>query len=398
MPYVNKVSKNMFRRLKPNGHFAKFPKRYLVINVDELFQSNVYKLHLLEEGPSTTSELVKDKALEYYEQMDEIRKLENSIAQLYREKRIRGFCHLYVGQEAVAVGINSVMRPQDTIITSYRCHGWAALKCDSLVEIIAELIGNKSGASRGKGGSMHIYGKQFYGGNGIVGSHVPLGVGIGFKHYYLNDDAISVTIYGDGAANQGQVFESFNIAKLHNLPVIFVVENNQYGLGTACSRSSAMDEYYRQSTYIPGVRANGMNILSVIEATKFCFKHILDGKGPIILEMMTYRYFGHSMSDPGTSYRDKNEVKEVRDKMDCIQLLKKIILESNLATEEELKAVESKIKEKVAKATAEALNGQPPPLEELTADTYAQWPDKIRMPRMLEWVPYKTIANYNTSK
>ncbi|ENN81763.1 hypothetical protein D910_06394 [Dendroctonus ponderosae] len=377
---------------------SQFQARTLVINVDQMFDSKVYKLHLLEDGPSHTSELTKGDALRFYQQMDEIRKVENSIAQLYREKKIRGFCHLYVGQEAVAVGINSIMKPEDTVITSYRCHGWAVLKCESVASVIAELIGNKSGASRGKGGSMHIYGPQFFGGNGIVGSHVPLGVGIGLKHRYLDNKAISVTLYGDGAANQGQVFEAFNLAKLLNIPVLFVVENNQYGLGTACSRSSANNEYYRQSSFLPGIRASGMDILSVIEAAKYCFKHIQDGKGPIILEMMTYRYFGHSMSDPGTSYRDRSEIQEVREKKDCIHHLKQLILDSNLAKEDEIKAIENENKEKVAKATEEAIKGSPPSLEELTADHYAVWSEKVRIPRMLEWVPYKTIAHNKPPK
>ncbi|XP_050312163.1 probable pyruvate dehydrogenase E1 component subunit alpha, mitochondrial [Anthonomus grandis grandis] len=370
-------------------------RRSLVLNVDQLYDESVYKLHLLDQGPSHTSELSKSVALTCFERMDLVRKVENTLAQLYREKKIRGFCHLYVGQEAVAVGIFQIMRPQDTIITSYRCHGWAVLKGGSVASVFAELLGHVTGLSRGKGGSMHLYAPRFFGGNGIVGSHVPLGVGIGFKHHYLKEDAICVTLFGDGAANQGQVFEAFNLAKLQDARILFVVENNIYGMGTSTMRSSANTELYRQCAYLPGIRASGMDILSIMECTKFCFDHIKAGKGPIVLELMTYRYFGHSMSDPGTSYRDREEIQTVREKKDCIAHIKKLILDSKLASDAELKEIETKNKEFVAKELEAASKGTDPPLEELVADVYSNYPDRMRIPPMLTWMPYKTIAHYD---
>ncbi|KAF7286067.1 pyruvate dehydrogenase E1 component subunit alpha, mitochondrial-like [Rhynchophorus ferrugineus] len=388
---------NLFKKLAAITPTV-IPKRLLTLNIDQAFDNKVYRLHLLEHGPPTTSELEKERGLKLFQEMDLVRRVENALAGLYREKKIRGFCHLVVGQEAVCVGVHSVMRPQDTIITSYRCHGWAVLKCMDRVGIIAELLGHRSGVARGKGGSMHIYGPQFFGGNGIVGAHVPLGVGISMKHKYTNSDAISVVLYGDGAANQGQVFESFNMAKLFKLPVLFIVENNYYGLGTASDRSSANPEYYRASSFLPGVRCSGMDILTVIETTKFGFQHILDGKGPIILEMMTYRYFGHSMSDPGTSYRDRNEISQVREKKDCLQHMKHLLMDSKLATEEEIKAIEGKNKELTTRDTEMALKGTETPVEELTADCYKFYPDKMRLPKMLTWVPHKNFGKYDSAK
>ncbi|XP_030747102.1 pyruvate dehydrogenase E1 component subunit alpha, mitochondrial-like [Sitophilus oryzae] len=379
-----------------NKGYSTVLKRCLTLNVDTAFDNKVYRLHQIETGPSITSELEKAEALKLFKQMDMVRRTENALAGLYREKKIRGFCHLVVGQEAVCVGINSIMRPQDTIITSYRCHGWAVLRCESISGVIAELLGFQSGAARGKGGSMHIYGPQFFGGNGIVGAHVPLGVGIGLKHKYTNDGAVSVVLYGDGAANQGQVFEAFNIAKLLMLPVLFIVENNYYGLGTASHRSSANPEYYRTCSFLPGIRCSGMDILTVRESTRYGFKHILDGKGPIIVEMMTYRYFGHSMSDPGTSYRDRDEISSVRERKDAIQHMKNMLVESKLATPEEIKAIETENKKLVTAETEKAFKDKETPVEELTADCYKSFPFPMRVPKMHTWIPHKNIGKYGS--
>ena len=208
-----------------------------------------------------------------------------------------------LGQEAVCVGITAGIRGQDTVITSYRAHGFAHMMGVSVLGVLAELTGRKSGCVRGKGGSMHMYAPNFYGGNGIVGAQVPLGAGLAFAHKYKGDGGVSFALYGDGAAQQGQVFESYNIAKLWDLPVVFICENNHYGMGTSQERSSASQSFFTKGDYIPGILVDGMDIISVREATKFAIDYCGSGKGPLVYEIATYRYHGHSMSDPGTSYR-----------------------------------------------------------------------------------------------
>ena len=188
---------------------------------------------------------------------------------LYTRVKIRGFCHLSVGQEAIAVGIENAITPTDTVITSYRCHGFAFMRGASVKSVLAELMGRRSGIANGKGGSMHMFTNGFYGGNGIVGAQVPLGAGLAFSHKYKNDKAVTFDLYGDGASNQGQVFEAYNMAKLWNLPVIFACENNKYGMGTSAARSSAMTEYYKRGQYIPGLKINGMDVLATYQASKF---------------------------------------------------------------------------------------------------------------------------------
>ena len=212
---------------------------------------------------------------------------------LYKAKKIRGFCHLSVGQEAIAVGIENAITPTDTVITSYRCHGFAHMRGASVKSILAELMGRRSGIAHGKGGSMHMFTNGFYGGNGIVGAQVPLGAGLAFSHKYRGDKDVCFDLYGDGASNQGQVFESFNMAKLWNLPVIFCCENNKYGMGTAAARSSAMTEYYKRGQYIPGLKINGMDVLACYQASKFAKDWASQGNGPLVLEYETYRYGGH---------------------------------------------------------------------------------------------------------
>lgn len=282
----------------------------------------------------------KGNLLQMFKDMTTIRRMEMACDALYKAKKIWGFCHLSVGQEAVAVGIESAVTKQDTVITSYRCHGFTHMRGSPVKDILAELMGKRSGVSYGKGGSMHMYTTGFYGGNGIVGAQVPLGAGLAFAHQYKNEDNCTFALYGDGAANQGQVFESFNMAKLFNLPVIFCCENNRYGMGTSASRASASTDYSKRAGYIPGLKVNGMDILAVYQASKFAKDWCLSGNGPLVLEYETYRYGGHSISDPGTTYRTREEIQHMRSKNDPIAGLKMQMLQLGLANEEELKAYE----------------------------------------------------------
>lgn len=263
-----------------------------------------------------------------------------------------------VGQEAIAVGIENAITPTDTVITSYRCHGFAFMRGASVKSVLAELMGRRSGIANGKGGSMHMFTNGFYGGNGIVGAQVPLGAGLAFSHKYKNDKAVTFDLYGDGASNQGQVFEAYNMAKLWNLPVIFACENNKYGMGTSAARSSAMTEYYKRGQYIPGLKINGMDVLATYQASKFAKDWASQGNGPLVLEYETYRYGGHSMSDPGTTYRTREEVQHMRSRNDPIAGLKAVLLEKEIASEDEIKsydkAARKYVDEQVAAAEADA--------------------------------------------
>jgi pyruvate dehydrogenase E1 component alpha subunit len=243
----------------------------------------------------------------------------------------------------------------DSVITAYRAHGWTYVMGVSLLGVLAELTGRKSGCANGKGGSMHMYGKNFYGGNGIVGAQVPLGGGIALKHKYANEPFVSISLYGDGAANQGQVFETYNMAKLWNLPAIFVCENNGYAMGTSVNRGSADTDFYKRGDYVPGIRVDGMDVLGVKEATRFSREYALKN-GPIVLEMVTYRYSGHSMSDPGTSYRKREEVQEVRAKRDPITTFSKRLLDHKIATPEELKEIDDTVRAEMSVVERQALS------------------------------------------
>ncbi|XP_063695732.1 probable pyruvate dehydrogenase E1 component subunit alpha, mitochondrial [Culicoides brevitarsis] len=300
-----------------------------------------------------------------------IRRLEDASSVLYREKVIRGFCHLYTGQEACAVGMKAALRDIDSVITAYRCHGWTYVMGVSLHGILAELTGRQTGCARGKGGSMHMYSKNFYGGNGIVGAQVPLGVGISFAQKYLGTGGVCLASYGDGAANQGQIFEVYNMAKLWKTPTIFVCENNEYGMGTSTKRAAANTDYYTRGDFVPGIMVNGMDVLAVREATKFAINFVLKN-GPILVESKTYRYTGHSMSDPGTSYRTREEVQEVRKTRDPIISFREKILAANLVTNEEIKEIENKIKDEITEASKKSRTDEEVPIEELTTDIYSK--------------------------
>lgn len=334
-----------------------------------------YKLHNLDSGPSRDVTITREDALKYFKDMVTIRRIETASANLYKEKIIRGFCHLYSGQEACCVGMEAALKEGDAVISAYRTHGWTYTRGVSAVGVLAELTGRKSGCASGKGGSMHMYAKNFYGGNGIVGAQCPLGAGIAFAGMYKKNDNVCLTLYGDGAANQGQLFEAYNIAKLWNIPCIFICENNGYGMGTAVERASASTEYYTRGDYIPGLWVDGMDVLGVREATKFATEYVRSGKGPLVMEMATYRYHGHSMSDPGTSYRTREEIAEVRATRDPIGLFRERLTSSKLATGEELKKLENDIRKEVEAAVQKSKTDPEPPLEELYTDVYTDEPN-----------------------
>jgi pyruvate dehydrogenase E1 component alpha subunit len=311
---------------------------------------------------------------EFYRQMVLIRRFEERAGQMYGLGLIGGFCHLYIGQEAVVVGLQSALKPGDTVITGYRDHGHMLACGIGPRETMAELTGRSGGISRGKGGSMHMFSVEhgFYGGHGIVGAQVPLGVGLAFSHKYKDTDNVCLTYFGDGAANQGQVYEALNMAELWSLPVIYVIENNQYAMGTSINRASAEAQLFRrgESFRTPGMQVDGMDVLAVRAAAEAALKWVRSGEGPIILEMMTYRYRGHSMSDPA-KYRSKEEVEAMRENRDCIEHVRKLLLDSGKVSEDDLKAIDKTIRAEVADA-AEFAQISPEP------DPSQLWTDVLR--------------------
>ena len=317
-------------------------------------------------APASSEEL-----LDYYHQMLMIRRFEEKAGQLYGMGLIGGFCHLYIGQEAVVVGMQAAAKKGDSVITSYRDHGHMLACGMDPKGVMAELTGREGGYSRGKGGSMHMFSaeKKFYGGHGIVGGQVPLGTGLAFAHKYRGDNGVCMAYFGDGAINQGQVYESFNMAQLWSLPVIFVVENNRYGMGTSIERASATTELYQRGSAhgIPGVQVDGMDVMAVRDAAEKALKHCRTGKGPYILEMKTYRYRGHSMSDPA-KYRSKEEVSKVRKESDPIDNLREVLLKHKMTTEEALKGIDREIKAVVTEAATFAQESPEPDPGELYTD------------------------------
>ena len=321
---------------------------------------------------------IKDHAAEdligYYKDMLQIRRFEEKAGQMYGMGLIGGFCHLYIGQEAVVVGMQAAITDTDTVITSYRDHGHMLACGMDANGVMAELTGRRGGYSKGKGGSMHMFSheKKFYGGHGIVGAQVPLGTGLAFAHQYVGDGGVCLTYLGDGAVNQGQVYESFNMAALWTLPVVYVIENNRYGMGTSVDRASARTDLYQrgQAYGIPGQQVDGMSILAVKAAGEKAVAHARSGKGPYILEAMTYRYRGHSMSDPA-KYRSKEEVQKVRQEYDPIDQLRTAMLEAEVVDEAQLKAIDREIKDEVSKAAEFAQNSPEPDPSELYTDVYA---------------------------
>lgn len=316
-------------------------------------------------------EVSEQELLDMYKTMVSIRRLETASDGLYKAKLIRGFCHLSNGQEAVATGIESIAHREDAIITAYRCHGFALTRGLSHAQILAELMGRELGSSKGKGGSMHIFADGFFGGNGIVGAQVPLGAGLAFAHKYKKNNKATFALYGDGASNQGQVFEAYNMAKLWNLPCVFVCENNKYGMGTSAHRSSASTQYYTRGDYIPGIRVNGMDVLAVRQGTAYARGWTEDGHGPIIMEAVTYRYGGHSMSDPGTTYRTRDEVSHMRSTNDPIIGFKSKLLAQKIFDEDVFRAIDKEVRSEVEAAIEEAKKSPEPNPNTLFRDVYA---------------------------
>jgi pyruvate dehydrogenase E1 component alpha subunit len=313
----------------------------------------------------------KDEILKYYRDMLLIRRFEEKAGQLYGMGKIAGFCHLYIGQEAVVTGVQACLKDGDQVITGYRDHGHMLACGLDPKGVMAELTGRSGGLSKGKGGSMHMFSKEknFYGGHGIVGAQVPIGTGLGFANKYRGTDSVSVAYFGDGASNQGQVYESFNMASLWDLPVVYVIENNMYAMGTSVDRASAETELFKRgiSFEIEGEEVDGMDVLAVREAGERAVKYARSGKGPYILEMKTYRYRGHSMSDPA-KYRKREEVDDVRSHHDPIDGLKKHILEAGHADEAALKKIDNEIKAIVKEAADFSLESPEPDPSELWTD------------------------------
>ena len=321
------------------------------------------------------SNVSSEELKQHYHDMLLIRRFEEKAGQLYGMGLIGGFCHLYIGQEAVVVGLEAAAEQGDKRITSYRDHGHM-LACGMNPDgVMAELTGRIGGYSKGKGGSMHMFSKEkhFYGGHGIVAAQVPIGAGLAFSDKYNGTDRVTFAYFGDGAANQGQVYETFNMAARWKLPVIFVIENNQYAMGTAQKRStSSPDIFTRGEAFgIAGQAVDGMNVLEVKAAGELAVKHCRAGKGPFILEVKTYRYRGHSMSDPA-KYRTREEVQKMREERDPIEYVRSLLLTGKHATEEDLKTIDKGIKKVVNASTDFAKESPEPDLSELWTDIYAQ--------------------------
>lgn len=303
-----------------------------------------------------------------------IRRFEEKAAQLYGQGLIGGFCHLYIGQEAVAVGLQLAQREIDTVVASYRDHGQMLAMGMDPNAVMAELTGRAGGCSKGKGGSMHMFSreKKFYGGHGIVGAQVPIGTGLAYAHKYKGDGGVCVTYLGDGAVNQGQVYESFNMAALWKLPVVYIIENNQYAMGTSKNRHTVGDLYRRGEPYgISGRQVDGMDVEAVYTASCEALDYARSGKGPVILEMDTYRYRGHGMSDPG-KYRTKEEVESYKNNRDPIDTLRARLLKEGYATEEALKKIEGEVKKIVADAAVFAQESPEPDPSELYTDVLVE--------------------------
>ncbi len=319
--------------------------------------------------------MTQDELLKYYRDMLLIRRFEERAGQLYGMGLIGGFCHLYIGQEAIAVGVQAIKEAGDQVITGYRDHGHMLACGMDPREVMAELTGRAGGSSKGKGGSMHMFSTEadFYGGHGIVGAQVALGTGLALANHYRDNKKVSFTYFGDGAANQGQVYESFNMAQLWSLPVVYVIENNQYAMGTSIERSSSETHLYKRgaSFRIPGEEVDGMDVLAVKAAAGKAAAHARSGKGPYILEMKTYRYRGHSMSDPA-KYRTRDEVDEVRKTRDPIDHLQERLAKEGWADEAALKAIDAEVKRIVADAAEFARTSPEPDSSELYTDVYLE--------------------------
>jgi len=352
-----------------------------------------FETYNLDTAPNDTVEVTRDELMEQFKLMYTMRRMEITCDNEYKARNIRGFCHLYDGQEAVATGINAAFDKEDSWITSYRCHCVALARGGTVAKVVGELFGNVDGYSSAKGGSMHFYNKEynFYGGQGIVGAQVPVGTGLAFANKYNTPPGqtmpVAIACYGDGAANQGQVWESANMASLWNLPMIFCIENNQYGMGTSIDRHSSHSDYFKMGNHIPGIRIDGMNVMAVKEGMRFVKDFCGNGNGPMYVEMMTYRYHGHSMSDPGTTYRNREEIALTRSTRDPIEFVKKTLVDAGFAEEDEIKALEKQLRKEVQEEVKKAKASAKPPLDSMFTHIYAkdiggeqEYPPFIRMP------------------
>ncbi|KAH9816765.1 dehydrogenase E1 component-domain-containing protein [Melampsora americana] len=364
------------RRIPPNN-IPSDPEEHFTINLDpEYYQS--YKC----DPPSLELPMTKSALVEMYRLMVTMRRMEMAADALYKQKLIRGFCHLAIGQEAVSVGMETAIETEDKLITAYRMPSFCC---------------RQDGMSSGKGGSMHIFTKTFFGGNGIVGAQVPVGAGLALAQKYMGQDNkyASFIMYGDGASNQGQVFEAFNMAKLWNLPAVFVCENNLYGMGTSSARSSSNTKYFTRGDQIPGLQVNGMDVLSVHNACKYAKEWTTAGKGPLLLEFITYRYGGHSMSDPGTTYRTREEIQHMRSTNDPISGLRNRILEAGVVEEAELKKIDKAAKIEVDQAVEEAKKSpEPDPSKDMWTDVYF----KGTAPRWLRGREKEEVHHYSAEE
>jgi len=327
-------------------------------------------------GAGTARALTKDELIAAYRDMLLIRRFEEKAGQMYGMGLIGGFCHLYIGQEAVVVGMQMTIGEGDQVLTSYRDHGHMLACGMDAKGVMAELTGRRNGISKGKGGSMHMFSreKDFYGGHGIVGGQVPIGTGLAFSNRYRGSDRVCLTYFGEGATNQGQVYESFNMASLWKLPVVYVIENNGYAMGTAVKRASAKAEalFNRGSVYgIPGEQVDGMDVAAVRAAGERAVAHCRAGKGPMILEMMTYRYRGHSMSDPA-KYRAREEVQKMREEHDAIEMVRARLLKAGHVSEDDLKAIDKEVRAIVNEAAEFAQSDPEPDPSELWTDVLVE--------------------------
>jgi pyruvate dehydrogenase E1 component alpha subunit len=329
------------------------------------------KVSPVTDGAAKIAEFSKEQELEAFREMLLIRRFEEKAGQLYGMGLIGGFCHLYIGQEAVVIGMQMTLKPGDQVITGYRDHGHMLACHMDPKGVMAELTGRRGGYSKGKGGSMHMFSveKGFYGGHGIVGAQVSLGTGLAFSNRYRDSDNVCLTYFGDGAANQGQVYESFNMAELWKLPVVYVIENNRYAMGTSVQRSSAQTDFSKRgaSFSIPGEQVDGMDVRAVKAAGDKAVRWCREGNGPYILEMMTYRYRGHSMSDPA-KYRTREEVEKVRGEQDPIEQVRNRMLQKKMASEDELKKIDAKVRDIVNEASEFATHDTEPDVSELYTD------------------------------